>query len=543
MRIGILIGIPMGSEEISKKKASDGNPDVTTARDTDKRTPSAPSPRCAVSPWLFMAPFALAAFLTLFRLSDVCGLQRDEATFGLVAEEIVAGARPLRGHFNFYTSPLHSYIIALFFKIFGASIWSLRVNGVIANLVALFFYVDLVRRYSPRVALWSAWFLATLPAFVAFARIAGENYALNPFFLFTGIWCFQVLGQGCRRKGVSVAGHVVAGLLFALLMWNHVVAAPTLLAVGIVYVCHVARSGKPVRSLAVPFSLLLLGACIAGIPRLCGILAFGYPVLPGAPPASPAPVSEAFLNLVWTLGGDALFARACGEVLLSHDGFLPLCTILSLSVFVRKDCTARHKYAYLLLLVCTGLSAAGTYAITPAHLTGSRHWLLTLWFVPLLMAIALPAHDRWRRMIGTAVVAVNVFAVGVNYFHNFLEDGGIPANAVYVGGRTDNSWGFIDMRPLVRKVANYNDHPIYIEDVNTSRLAFLLPAEERHRAHTVHALQQGPPPPPGSLLALYRLEDRSLPDTIEYGGVRFAVREALCTAHYVVMEHTPAPDA
>ena len=121
------------------------------AHDTRRRASPALSRHSAVSPWLFAVPFACAAFLTLFRLSDVCGLQRDEATFGLVAEEIIAGARPLRGHFNFYTSPLHSYIIALFFKIFGASIWSLRVNGVIANLAALFFYVDVVRRNSPRV--------------------------------------------------------------------------------------------------------------------------------------------------------------------------------------------------------------------------------------------------------------------------------------------------------------------------------------------------------------------------------------------------------
>lgn len=496
--------------------------------------------RIVPNTWLICLPFACAAFLALFRLSDVCGLQRDEATFGLFAESIVNGARPLRGYFNFYTSPLHSYVIAIFFKVFGASIWSLRVNGVITNLIALFFYYDLLRRFSPRVAFWSTWFLATLPMFVAFARIAGENYALNPLFLFVGIWNFQVLGRESDRKIVSAAGYVVAGILFALLVWNHIVAAPTLAAVGIVYVWHVARNGKPMQSLIIPSALMILGAGIACIPRLYGVLAYGYPITPGTPPQLPAPISEAFLNLIWTLGGDALYARACGEVLLSLRWFLPLCLVLSLSVFARKDDIPRRKYWYTLVLVCTGLSAVGTYAITPANLIGSRHWLLTLWFVPFLMAISLPMHDRWRRILGTSVVLVNLLSIGINYFHNFLEDGGIAAEEVYVGGRTDNSWGFIDMRPLARNIEAYNSQPIFIEDANASRLAFLLPLEERHRARTVHALSRDRAVPSGALIALYRLEDRKLASTVEYGGVLFTARESLGTAHYVVMEHTNA---
>ena len=66
-----------------------------------------------------IAPVFVGAALLLYRLEDVAGLHRDEAAFGLFAEMIQEGLRPIQGLFNIYTSPIHSYIIAGFFSMFG----------------------------------------------------------------------------------------------------------------------------------------------------------------------------------------------------------------------------------------------------------------------------------------------------------------------------------------------------------------------------------------------------------------------------------------
>jgi 4-amino-4-deoxy-L-arabinose transferase-like glycosyltransferase len=164
--------------------------------------------------WHWLLPLACLVFLMCYRLSDVAGLHRDEALFGLVADSIIDGSRPVRGYFNLYTAPIHSYIIALFFKLFGESIWTLRVNGVLANVISVVIYADLVRRLFPKQSFWFLFIIATFPPVIVMARIAQENYALNPFFLFSGIWCFYVLGIRARSGLISRIGYVLSGFLF-----------------------------------------------------------------------------------------------------------------------------------------------------------------------------------------------------------------------------------------------------------------------------------------------------------------------------------------
>lgn len=478
---------------------------------------------------------AVGAFLLLFRLADVAGLHRDEATFGLFAESIQGGLRPLRGYFNFYTSPIHSYIIASFFSLLGESIWWLRASGILFNMIAAAAYVDFLRRISPRAAFWALWFLVTMPAFVVMSRIAGENYAMNPLFLFGGIWCFYVLGLKGQSKWVSRMGFFLAGFSFFLGCWNHIVFVPAAFSVGIVYL--IVSRLKPAKIWAT-LLWFVIGVIIAAIPKLYGAAFLGYPFVPADSGIQPD-FRAAFLNFVYTLGGDALYIRACGRIILSVNFFLPICVFASAGIIFYRKAQPEMRKIWLAAAGCFVLSFLFTTAITPGGLVGSRIWLLPLWFVPAVLASAISACPKKIQIAGgIAIIIINISSIGINYFYNFLESKGIPAASVYVGGRFDNSWDFIDIRPMIKKVVGYNGKPIYIEDFNADRLKFLLPKNQRDRARWIGDLKNSDKIEVGGLVAFYNLKGRNFSQQIELEKVIGIKKDELCTSQYVVYEIT-----
>ncbi len=493
----------------------------------------------------WVLPLLAGSFLLLFRLCDVAGLHRDEATFGLFAEQIQNGLRPIRAYFNDYTSPIHSYIIAACFSIFGKSIWSLRINGVLLNLLAAIAYVDVVRRIVPKRAVWTLWFLVTLPAFVVMSRISGENYALNPLLLFGGIWCYYVLGSGGSSKWRSRPGYALSGLLLCLGVWNHIVFLPTAAAVIVAYAI---ASRAQLRRIINTAPWFFAGVFVGLVPKLYGVLFLGYDILPpDTDNLIRSPLSAALLNMIYTLGGDALYIRACGEILLPHINWIgPLAVVASTGILLSLKSEGNRKKTWVYVALCMVLSVAGTWFITPAGSIGSRIWLLPLWFAPLLVAVSLPDSRRLVRIgLGAALIVINISALGVNYFHNFLQDGGIPKEKVYVGGRYDNSWDFIDMRPLVKKLESCPDRGIYIiEDYNSDRLRFFAPAAARDRIRTIRILfpdenEDIPEIPIHSLIILYKEPSRKpeLNIRIRRNVVIKAIRRAdLSTNHYDVYE-------
>jgi len=480
-------------------------------------------------------PLAVALFLLLFKLSDVTGLHRDECAFGLLAEMIQDGLRPVRGYFNLYTSPVHSYIIAIFFSIFGESIWSLRASGIITNLIAIFFYIDIIRRLLPKNTIWTFWFLITFPAFVVMARISGENYALNPFFLFGGIWFFYVWGTLHSSNWINKAGHSLCGLFLYLGAWNHIVTVPAIVSVGLVYLIVVKPNIKRLLLKVTPW--FFLGVFIGLIPRLYGIFALGHDWFPRIKGIGNVSLLSSFLNMIYTLGGDALYIRACGEILFSFNWFLPLCALASISILFIPGVRRKQKMAWIWGVVIISLSFTGTWLITPHGMIGSRLWLIPLWFFPFIFAVALPTSPKWLRIgIGSLIVLINLLSIHINYFYNFLEDKGLAKKEVYVGGRFDNSWDFIDMRPLILKISGYNHQPIFIEDVNVHRLKYLLPKSERHRAFTwIDAITKKKKLTLNSLLAIYK-KSRRRPRHFKIGRAHLVRRRKLSTDHYDVFE-------
>jgi 4-amino-4-deoxy-L-arabinose transferase-like glycosyltransferase len=486
--------------------------------------------------YLLYFPFVVLFALLVFKLGDIAGLHRDEAVFGLEALDILKGDRPISGAFNEYTSPIYYYILAAVFSLFGKSIWALRISGVFFNMLAALALADVMRRYSPKTAIYSLWFLATLPMVIILSRIAGENYAMNPFFLFGGIWCFAVLGNS-ESLFKSRIGYALAGLSFALGVWNHIIFAPTILAVAIVYILWCKPDRHQLKRILPPY---FIGVFIAAIPKLYMILWLGRPFIPPTPELVLASPASAFLNLIYTLGGDGLYARSSGEILFSLNWFLPLCLLLSVAVLIVSSVSARNRRIYSIVASAMLLSCVLTWLISPGRVLGSRYWLLPLWFAPLVMGAAVVAIKKKeiRLLIAGVIVAVNLAAIGTNYFYAFSKTDGIPRQKIYVGGKYDNSTDFVDMRPMLNAVLRYNNKPFYVEDRTRWRIRFLTPKSQQDRVRIVDDIASPTEHVvPGSLFAFYRIPGVRFPPTTLLQNLKLSLRPQLSTSNYVVYEY------
>lgn len=476
----------------------------------------------------------VAAFLLLYRLGDIATVSLDEAAFAMLAKEIQDGFRPLHGYFSIYTSPIHTYIIAGFFHWLGDSTLSLRLSGVVFNLLAVALYIDLLRRISKRVSWVATCVLLTSPTFVVQARMAGENYALNPFLMLLGCWLYQVWGMQGSSSARRKLGQFAAGIAWGLLAWNHLITVPSLLAMMVAYLFYVRPSWSEFwpRLLWVASGFFL--ALVTDIYLLANAH-LGSAISATMNTFTRAAFASAGLNFLYTLGGDSLFTRICGETLLSFLWLIPGSLALS-SVWMlySRDWRGPDRL-WIAILLFIALSFIGIWLILPEDRLGSRHWLLPIWLIPVLIAINLDSLPRLAHFfVSASIILGGLASVGLNYFACYSVRGGEANASLDVGGRTDNSMP--EIRPTIEKLSHYSDAPIYTEEFDSIRLQYLLPSAQRARAHTIDEIRQGAPFPNHSLFVLMNSPARNL-----YGPVRIISdyafrREQLSDHAFIVFE-------
>jgi hypothetical protein len=280
-----------------------------------------------------------------------------------------------------------------------------------------------------------------------------------------------------------------------------------------------------------------MGIALGLIPKLIAFFLQGVPLLPETHSyISAGRFSTAWLNFFQTLTGDALFARAAGEIHLPLGWVFAGLFLLVLGLGAVSHCQRRLKLGLFLSIL---LAFLGTWAVTPEPLIGSRVWLLPLWLVPGLIAVCLScAASSWRVGLTAGIVALNLISLSENYFRPILRTGGMARESVDVGGRTDNSWDFVDMRPLAEKLSRVRRGNIIIEDHTVHRLAFLLPRDQRRRVITIdnESIPRGALPTE-TLIVHYRTEERGdQPPPIQWGTSRAVWRRDLSTRHHDVFE-------
>lgn len=119
------------------------------------------------------AVLALAAFNFVFRLDREIVTEWDESLYAISAWEMARGGRWLGttffGALDYYNTkpPLNVWLIALSFKAFGASLWSLRLPSVASAFLSVVVLQVWVRRaIGPLVAIFSSLVLATCFGFL-----------------------------------------------------------------------------------------------------------------------------------------------------------------------------------------------------------------------------------------------------------------------------------------------------------------------------------------------------------------------------------------
>lgn len=487
---------------------------------------------------LRVAPVALAAFLLCYQLPLIAGLHRDEAAFGLFAEKILAGKRPLSGFFNNYTAPIHSYVIAGTFALLGESVFSLRLSGVLFNLLCLLVYFDIIRRLVPAAATAVLWLLATFPVFVVFSRISGENYAMNPLFVVGGVWFF-LLALGQKNRWLAGAGWFCSALFFYCACWNHIVSLPTVASLGLVYLVF-ARPPLPRIVQMLPW--FLAGGLFGAIPKIYQLVVHHIPPLPMDQAGSGRlPLMDALRNFFSTLGGDALYARATGGIVISATWGIAVVLLLALIPLFFRSREARLLRA---LALAFALATLGSWLITPQWLLGSRIWLLPLWFVPGIIAIGSSLLSRPLRLgLPALMVAANLLALYLNYFQAFAKTGGSSLAEVDVGGRTENSSDFMDFQPVIARLRTVSgEPPLFVQDFNPYRMRFLMPEARgriKHLSGVAVPSEGAENFPPGSLIVMYR---STCPDglaggeVIRIGGTETQYRADLSTDNQMVFQ-------
>jgi 4-amino-4-deoxy-L-arabinose transferase-like glycosyltransferase len=156
----------------------------------------------------------LAAILRLYQLESIpVGLSGDEGADGLGARRILSGEElPLFITEDFGEEPMHTYLVALSFALWGVRLWAIRfvsaAIGIVTIPVIFWLARELLKQEgqsAPLVPIVSAFFLATSYWHIIYSRAGLEVVALPLFssaliyFLWRGIrterrWAFVVSG-------------------------------------------------------------------------------------------------------------------------------------------------------------------------------------------------------------------------------------------------------------------------------------------------------------------------------------------------------------
>lgn len=438
--------------------------------------------------WWYVAWLCAGIVILFWKLDDIVGLHRDEAIFGLFIEMIHDGARPLHGIFNYYTSPMHAYLLAIFTKILGNSVWSLRCLGPIFTLITIVAIYDIVRQFSALRARWIACFLITFPPIIMFSRLCGEVFVLNPFLFFGTIW---VYGRLCKNQKPykKRIGYILTGFLTSLGVWNHIIFLPSAIALVI---CYVIFMWPGFRQFLTNCALCSIGFLIGLIPRFVSAFILGSVLFQKKPAIPPASLLTSLLNFLYTLSGDGLYARfSGGSVIPSVWGMLGFSIIVLATFYFFKHNKTENKIFWGIGVFLV-FAFIGIWRITPFGSMGSRLWLIPVWILPILIGIWIKDFNNWKwRIVGGIVISANLLLLVANYYIPNSLSHGVISPSVYVGGKYDNTWDYYDHRRIVKILTQTNEEYVFISNINVFTFFYLMPEGQRHRIKLLWPLEQG----------------------------------------------------
>lgn len=177
---------------------------------------------------ILIAILITAFFLRFYQISSLPpGPEWDEASVGYNAYAVATTGSDEWGHtlphifeaFGDYKNPLYIYATSLFVKLFGLSLFSVRLTAVLAGTLAIVLVYgiawELFRRKGP--ALLAAFFLAVSPPAIFFSRIAGDGMIFSACLILAGIY-FELKFLRSRDLKYALLSHVF--LITSLFAYN-----------------------------------------------------------------------------------------------------------------------------------------------------------------------------------------------------------------------------------------------------------------------------------------------------------------------------------
>ncbi len=173
--------------------------------------------------WLLLAAITLLAALLRFYQLGVTppGFQFDEAFNAIDAQQVLDGNRPLFLPANGGREALYTYYQAALARLFGMSVYTLRMASALAGTVTVaasyLLFRRLLRRDSQLVAAFASLTLAVTLWHVHFSHY-GIRVILMPL-IFSGVFGFFWLGLEGATRRARLAGFALSGLLLGLAPW------------------------------------------------------------------------------------------------------------------------------------------------------------------------------------------------------------------------------------------------------------------------------------------------------------------------------------
>lgn len=171
-------------------------------------------------------------FAAATRLVDLAatppGLHFDEAVYGLMAKDIVAGARPV--FFPAFTGrePLYIYLVAAMFGALGPTAYALRLTSALAGVVTVAAVGAAGRAWFDRpVGAAAAWLTAASAWMLTLGRNGYPNVLIPPIAALSAVWLWRAW-RGGRARDAAAGGALVGLILYTYLaarFWPVCVAA------------------------------------------------------------------------------------------------------------------------------------------------------------------------------------------------------------------------------------------------------------------------------------------------------------------------------
>jgi 4-amino-4-deoxy-L-arabinose transferase-like glycosyltransferase len=223
-----------------------------------------------------IAAFAIIACSATFRLilsaNDWPLTESDEGTMGLEAIHIAfRGEHPIFFYGQNYMGVIEAYLGAAFFRLFGVSVFSLRLGMILLFtlfLVAIYSLTSLLYRKKLAIMILLLVSFGNPPIVQSELLAVGgtvEVLLFGTLSLLLASWlAFTAGGEQRHRQGWRrLAAYGCWGLVVGLGLWSHILVAPFVLMGGIILLvfCH-----KEWRTWAIP--CLMLGLIVGGFPLI-----------------------------------------------------------------------------------------------------------------------------------------------------------------------------------------------------------------------------------------------------------------------------------